>query len=301
MNIFLNRYEQLLGSSARELVKAKVKKQSLRVNTLKIDPSLLISRLEKQGVKLKKIPYLDNGYIIIESKFSLGSTPEYLQGYYYLQESASQLPVTILNPLPNELILDMCAAPGGKTTQIAAMMQNTGTIIALDTANKRLSSLKNNLERLGVKNTIVYKKDARFARDLKLSFDKILLDAPCSGNFANDDNWFLSKTIDGIKERARLQKELLKEAIGVLKVNGILIYSTCSLEPEENELNINWLINKFKDKIRIEELNIDIGVPGITNIFGTELNPEVKKSRRFWPHLTHTQGFFICKIRKVKD
>ena len=273
MSIFLKRYEQLGQSINPEEI---VIKKSLRTNTLKIYEKELVVRLNKSGVKIQKIPFLSYGYYY-ESKFSLGSTNEYLQGYYYLQESASQLPAQILNPLPKDIVLDMSAAPGGKTTQLASYMDNKGTIVALDSNIKRLESLRNNIERLGVKNTILYQKDSRFVSDLNLKFDKILLDAPCSGNFCVEVNWFQQKDLAEIKERTRLQRELLKAAVKVLNNNGVLVYSTCTLEPEENELNINWLLETCKD-LKLETIDISIGDDGLTNIFGQEINIEIKTS-----------------------
>jgi NOL1/NOP2/sun family putative RNA methylase len=221
-----------------------------------------------------------------------------LQGYYYLQETASQLPAEILMPEENDLVLDMCAAPGSKTTQLAMMMNNTGKIIAFELNNPRLPSLQNNLERCGVTNTIVYKKDARYADDLNLQFDRILLDAPCSGNFANDENWFEERKLEDLKQMSKTQRQLLESALNVLKPGGFLVYSTCSLEPEENELNIDWLLKAHKN-VSLEKINLEIGDPGLTNVFGQEMNNEISKCRRLWPHKTGTQGFFLAKIRKI--
>jgi NOL1/NOP2/sun family putative RNA methylase len=208
------------------------------------------------------------------------------------------LPAEILIPEENDLVLDMCAAPGSKTTQLAMMMNNKGRIIALELNNPRLPSLQNNLERCGVTNTIVYKKDARYADDLNLEFDKILLDAPCSGNFANDENWFEERIVEDLKQISKTQKQLLESALNVLKPGGFLVYSTCSLEPEENELNIDWLLKVHKN-VSLEKINLEIGVPGLTNVFGQEMNNEISKCRRLWPHKTGTQGFFLAKIRKI--
>lgn len=294
MNIFMKRYEKL--GEKFEPADITIKK-SLRVNTLKIDEKALIERLQNQNIQLKKIDFLEHGYYY-EAPFSMGATPEFLFGYYYLQEAASQIPVQVLAPDENDLVLDMAASPGSKTTQISQYMKNKGKIIALDNSYPRLFALRTNLERMGVKNVIIYKKDARFALDFGLEFDKILLDAPCSGNYCIEENYFEQKTIDGVKERSRLQKELLKAAVKVLKVNGVLVYSTCSLEPEENEMNIDWLLKKY-DNIRLEDTGLTIGDPGLTEVFGEKLNHEIKKCRRFWPHKTGTEGFFVAKIKKV--
>lgn len=271
-------------------------RQSLRVNTLKTTDAEIITRLKSLGVKIEKIPFTDNGYYY-DSKFSLGATSEYLQGYYYIQEAASQLPPKILAPKTGEIVLDMCAAPGSKTTQIAQYMQNQGILLALDSDSRRLFALRNNLERCGVENTILYKKDSRFVSDLKIQFDKVLLDAPCSGNYAIEKEFFTKKSVDGIRERSRLQKELLKAAIRVLKKGGTLVYSTCSLEPEEDEMNIDWVLGKYPE-LKLEDTGLTIGDPGLTEVFGKKLNPEIKKCRRFWPEKTGTEGFFIAKMIK---
>jgi len=292
-NIFLKRYESL-GCKCTKNIELR---STLRVNTLKISDKDIVRRLESLGAKLEKIPFTKYGYFY-EAKFSLGATSEYLQGYYYIQELASQLPVQALDPMPGDIVLDMAASPGSKTTQIASWMENSGKIIALDIDSRRLSELRNNIERCGVKNVIIYKKDARFASDLKIEFDKVLLDAPCSGNYIIEKNFFLKKSIDGVRERARLQRELLKAAVKVLKSGGVMVYSTCSLEPEEDELNIDWLLKKYP-QMQLVDSGIGIGDPGLTEAFGASLNPEIRKCRRLWPEKTGTEGFFIAKLLKI--
>jgi len=296
MNPFLERYKQLGQEFDPESIKVT---SCFRINTLKIEPKELLRRLNQRGVKQRKIPWLDFGYEY-EAKFSLGANPEYLLGFYYLQDAASQVPAQLLQPSKKELVLDMCAAPGGKTTQLAQYMKNQGAIVALDTNGKRLLSLRNNLERLSIRNVLMYRKDARFTFDLGLEFDKILLDAPCSGNFTLEEDWFEKRSLEEVQERARSQKELLKAAIKVLDKGGTLVYSTCSLEPEENEMNIDWLLRKYSD-LKLEKIDVSMGDPGLTEAFGKTLNPEIKKCRRFWPHKTGTQGFFVAEIRKASE
>jgi NOL1/NOP2/sun family putative RNA methylase len=292
-NQLIKRYQEL-GCSC----KAVTLKDSLRINTLKIDEKQAISRLKDLKIKLTKIPYTDYGYFY-DSKFSLASTTEYLNGYVYIQESASQLPAKVLDAKPGEHVLDMCASPGSKTTQLAAMMNNEGTIMAVDNDSRRLLSLRNNLERCGVENAILYKKDARFMMDFKMEFDKVLLDAPCSGNYVIEERFFQTKNIPGIMERSRIQKELLRAAVKVLKKDGVLVYSTCSLEPEEDEMNIDWLLSKYPE-MKLEETDLEIGEPGLVKAFGKKLNSELKKTRRFWPEKTGTEGFYIARLRKTK-
>lgn len=296
--LFLERYTELGAVFEPEAISVQ---PCLRVNTLKILPGALRQRLEKSEVSLAEVPFLENAFYY-KAKFSLGATPEYLLGYYYLQDAASQLPAAVLAPVPGDMTLDMAASPGGKTTQMAAMMQNKGTLVAIDVSVHRLAALKNNLERLGVTNTVVYKKDARFAFDLKMKFDKVLLDAPCSGNFCIEPAFFEQKTLQGISERAKLQKELFKAAVKVLKPGGTLVYSTCSLEPEEDELVVDWALRKFPE-LSLEDTGLDKvqGDSGLVSVFGQQLSPEISMCRRFWPHKTGTEGFFIAKFIKKAE
>lgn len=286
MNIFLERYKKLGEEFDPKEVKLR---PSLRVNTLKIDESELIARLKKKKIKLEKIPFLKHAYWY-EADFSLGATPEYLQGFYYLQEAASQLPAIALDPRPTDTILDSCAAPGSKTTQLAQLTDNKGTVIALDPNRKRLESLNNNLERSGVKNTLTYQLDAKSCTSLNMKFDKILLDAPCSGNFSTDKGWFEKREVAGIRNNAQKQINLLEASLKILKPGGIIVYSTCSLEPEEDEKVIEFALNNFP--VILEDIRLKIGDPGTTE--------KTKLCRRLWPHKTGTQGFFIARLKKTE-
>ncbi len=278
-------------------------KPALRVNTLKFSSDVLVKRLSAKGVVLEKIPFLPDGFWY-ESSFSLGSTSEYLQGFYYLQEAASQLPpLALLKSFPDgfsdPLILDMAAAPGSKTTQIAQMTNNRVPIVALDSDAYRLASLRNNLERMGVSSVILYKKDARFAFDLKSSFSHVLLDAPCSGNFCIEKDFFSIRGVDDFRRNARRQKELLKAAYKVLLPGGVLVYSTCSLEPEEDELVVDWFLRKFPD-MSLTVSGLSVSAPALTGVFGVALNPDLRLANRLWPHKSGTQGFFIARFVKKK-
>lgn len=300
MNQFMQRYKELLREDFRELETVKPLKQSIRVNTIKIKNDYeLISRLEKEGAKFSKIPFLPHGYYVESSKFSLGAAPEYLFGYYYIQEAASQLPALILNPTKEDKVLDMAAAPGGKLTQMAELMENKGVLIGMDKMKHRMPSLKNGIERLGISNSIIYNMEAADISKISTTFDKILLDAPCSGNFQIDKDWFSKRTIEQFRERSELQKEMLMAAASVLKDNGALVYSTCSLEPEENEFVAEWAIGQLGLKLeRINPAEVGVGEPALTNIFGRAMDQEVTKCLRLWPHRSKTQAFFIAKFRK---
>lgn len=286
------RYKQL-GGKLEEVRLPTV----IRANTLRMDEHMLVSRLMEIGVQVEKIPYLKYGYKVVKSKFSLGAITEFLLGYYYIQESASQLPVQALYPEPGELVLDMAASPGGKTTQLAQWMQNKGAIIAVEKANFRIQSLKSNLERCGATNCLAYNTDALKAGDWGLKFDKILLDAPCSGNYVTDRSWIQKRTIEQFKQSGEQQRRLLGAACRMLKKTGTLVYSTCSLEPEEDELVVDWALRNLP--LRLVETNLDIGEPGLTNAFGKQIASEVKKTRRLWPNKTGTQGFFIARFERA--
>ncbi|MBI4447509.1 RsmB/NOP family class I SAM-dependent RNA methyltransferase [Candidatus Woesearchaeota archaeon] len=281
MNPFIERYSQL----GWDYTETKMR-ESLWVNTSKIRVEELKARLEKKRIILKKIPFLEKGFLVESKRFSLSSTQEYLQGFFHMQEAASQLPVQALQP--KGLVLDMCAAPGGKTAQIALQAE---AVVALESQQKRMQALLNNLERLGIKNCIAYNIDARKFEGVE--FDKILLDAPCSGNCAKDRRWFSKQTISNFEKNSKIQKELLSTAYDLLKEGGEILYSTCSLEPEENELVVDWAIKN----LGLKTMKLDsYGSEGLTQIFNKKLSEEIKLCKRIWP--SQTQGFFMAKLKK---
>jgi NOL1/NOP2/sun family putative RNA methylase len=271
-------------------------KQAIRINSMNAREADVVDRLKSLKVVLEKISFLKHAYWVCESEFSVGSTTEYLLGLYSVQEAAAQIPATLFSELEDKIVLDACAAPGGKTVQLADLMGNSGVIVALDVKRERLAALSNQLERCGVKNTVVYCLDARKVSQLKIKFDRILLDVPCSGNFATDERWFSRRTIMDVKRNAALQREILAEAVKVLKDDGEIVYATCSLEPEENEFNIDWAIKSLN--LKTEKINC-YGEKAPTRIFGKQLDSSVENCRRIWPG--QTQGFFVCKLKKKRD
>ena len=287
-DFFLSRYEQL-GWKYQEFSL----QQAIRINNTNAKGKKLIARLENLGVHVEKISFLESGYWVLDSKVSPGATAEYLLGMYSIQEAAAQIPVSLFTHLKGKKVLDATAAPGGKTVHLADLMENTGAIVALDVDKRRLNALSNHLERCHISNTVVYLLDARQASTLKINFDKVLVDAPCSGNFAADRDWFKNRTIKDVERNAGLQREILTEAVECLSDDGEMVYSTCSLEPEEDELNMDWAIKNLN--LQIEEIYCH-GEKGLTNIFGKQLDPSIKRCRRLWPD--ETQGFFVCKLKK---
>lgn len=232
---------------------------------------------------------------------TLGSTHEYLMGKYYIQDIASMLPPFYLNPQPNELVLDMCAAPGGKTTHLAQIMENQGHLFALEVDKKRIRSLIYNLRRCGVQNTSVLQMDANSIHKESITPDKILLDAPCTGEglIRNDPTRKTSKSITEITGMMRKQFSLLQSAIKAVKPGGQIMYSTCSIAPEENEFVVQKALDSFPN-IEIATFEDDWGFPGYITVFGESLSGELLKARRLFPHIHNTIGFFYCLLHKLK-
>ena len=282
---------ELLNANERPLI------PSIRVNTLKIKVDELKERLEKKGFKLDPIDWVPYGLKVVKERYNLGSLHEYLQGYYYLQNVASMLPAHILNPKPDELVIDMCAAPGSKSTQLAQIMNNKGTLILIEKNKYRIPSLEVNLRRMGISNSIVMNFDASQLEKLNIKAEKILLDAPCTGEglIRSDISRKTSKRPKDINKMANIQKKLLSAGLTRLKSGGQLLYSTCSIAPEENELVVNDVLNSFS-KLSIIKIQHQYGNIGITSVFGRTLRKDLKYSQRLYPHIHDTIGFFLCLI-----
>lgn len=307
--LFIERMKKLLGKDFQAYMNIlKIPPvRSIRCNTLKIQPKELKKRLESKGWKISQ-PWENNPEVmIVESSLEpgeLGRSLEHQLGYYYIQELASMLPTLVLNPKPNEFILDLCSSPGSKTTQIATLMENKGTIIANEISLSRIKILASNLERCGVSNAIITRKEgAALCRRLKkggFSFDRILVDAPCSGEGTLRSSYktYAMWNIKTIKYLPRIQKQLLSSALEILKLGGTLVYSTCTHAPEENEAVINHILNNFKD-IKIEDINLPIKCrEGITSWDEDDYDDKVKQSCRIYPQDNNTEGFFIAKLTK---
>jgi tRNA (cytosine40_48-C5)-methyltransferase len=284
---FTNRYQKL-GWQYREVEP----RQAIRINQANAKGKNLPERLGGLGLMLEKVPFLNAGYWVRESRVSAGATAEYLLGLYSIQEAAAQIPVTLFSALKGKTVLDACAAPGGKTTQLADLMDNKGVIIAQDVSRTRLAALANHLERCHVRCCVVYNLDARQASSLSLKFDRVLLDVPCSGNFAGDPQWFGNRTLTDVERNAKVQRDILAEATKYLAPNGEIVYSTCSLEPEEDELNMDWAVHNLNLQIQVVK---SAGEDGLTEVFGRKLDASVARCKRIWPG--DTQGFFACKLK----
>ncbi|MHA2146882.1 MAG: NOL1/NOP2/sun family putative RNA methylase, partial [Candidatus Thorarchaeota archaeon] len=274
-------------------------RSSIRVNTLKSTNDLVLERLRKKSVVIDEIPWLDFGFFADFQGKSPGAMVEHMLGFYYVQGVPSMTTVGVLDPQPGETVLDLAAAPGGKTTLIGQMMQNSGMVISVEQDRIRMSSLKSNIIRCGVTNSLVVRGDARKLDNLGYEPDRILLDAPCSGEglIPLDPTRKTSKTMADIRYCATREDEMLEAAVNVLAEEGTMVYSTCSIAPEENEYVVDDILKRHPE-IEVVEIPIDFGVPGYSEPYGVKLHESLKKARRFLPHLHGTEGFFICKMRK---
>lgn len=290
----IERYKDITNFESFKFYSSHFPRKSIRVNTLKSSINDIKKRM--QNWNLENIPWCKEGFWI--NYGGIGSTVEHVLGYIYVQEAASMIPASILEPEPGEFILDMAASPGSKTTQIAAMMKNQGLIIANDYKIDRLKPLVMNLQRCGVYNVVTTLMEGRFFKNYK--FDRILLDAPCSatGNIRSSP-WTLTVwNVDMIRRLAGTQKQLIKVAYDNLKDDGILVYSTCSIDPEENESVINHLIQERNAKLEKISFNGKRS-KAIINFQDDNYDSSIDKCLRIWPQDNNTEGFFIAKIRKL--
>jgi NOL1/NOP2/sun family putative RNA methylase len=210
------------------------------------------------------------------------------------------LPAIILDPKPNETVIDMCAAPGGKATHIAQIMNNKGSLILIERNSKRIPALEINLRRMGVLNSVVLNLDAIDLQRLNTKADKILLDAPCTGEglIRQDKTRKKSKTQRDIEKLASIQKKLLNSGLKVLKSGGSLLYSTCSIAPDENEIVIHDVLEKKSDFV-IVKITESYGIDGLGQVYGKTLRKGLELSQRLYPHIHDTIGFFICLIKRI--
>lgn len=293
------KYEQIIHTSPINFI---------RCNTLKITHQKLHDRLSKKW-KISQ-PFSDNPEIFLINHElkpgELGNSVEHILGYYYVQELSSMLSVIALSPQKNDIVLDLCASPGSKTSQISAKMENTGTLIANDYKLDRIRILASTLERCGVTNCIVARNDgSQLCQNLSkknFKFDKILLDAPCSGEgtLRSSPKTFLMWNINVVKKLSREQKKLITNAIKVLKAGGTLVYSTCTHSPEENEEVIDFAVKNFP--VKIEEISLPVkSRQGITEWQGEKFSQEVKKAKRIYPQDNDSEGFFVCKMTLMEE
>jgi NOL1/NOP2/sun family putative RNA methylase len=243
---------------------------------------------------------MELGYIADFQEFSPGALMEHMLGHYYVQGVPSMTVVEVLDPKPDEVVMDLASAPGGKTTHIGQRMNNTGMVVSIENDRKRIQSLESNIQRCGVTNSIVIRADARKLEEIDIEPDRILLDAPCSGEglIAIDPTRKTSKSMADIRYCATREGDMLEAAVEKLRVRGVLVYATCSIAPEENEFVVDNVLRNHPE-MKIEPITQDFGSPGYSQPYDVQLNESLTMAKRFLPHKDGTEGFFICRMRKV--
>ncbi|KAJ4488108.1 NOL1/NOP2/sun family RNA met [Lentinula aciculospora] len=279
---------------------------TIRTNTLRTRRRDLAQALINRGVNLEPIGKWTNvGLQVFESSVPIGATPEYLAGHYMLQAASSFLPVIALSPQPNERVLDMASAPGGKTTHIAALLQNTGIVFANDANKARTKSLSANVHRLGCKNVVVCSYDGREFPKVIGGFDRVLLDAPCSGTgvISKDSSVKVNKSERDFTLLAHLQKQLILCAIDSVspdsKTGGYVVYSTCSVTVDENESVVDYALRK-RPNVKLVDTGLEFGREGYTKYRGKSFNASLSLTRRFYPHVHNMDGFYVAKFKVEK-
>ena len=305
---FVQRIKEIYPPSiSKKVLNSFLEKKNVafRINTLKADRLEVLKSLQKKGFKLCSVDWYKDAFILKNRSLKeLQKTEEFIEGAIYIQNLSSMIPPLVLEPKEGELILDLCAAPGSKTTQLAVLTKNKAKIFAVEKIKSRFFKLLRNLEHQGVNcvkpllldGVIVHKK-------VKMEFDKILLDAPCSAEglfYVYEPRTFKYWKMKKVRDCAHKQKRLLISALRLLKPQGTLVYSTCTFSPEENEAVIDFALKKFKGEIICEE--IDFKIPNrfkpLIRWKQKEFLPQVEKAVRVIPDKNY-EGFFICKMKKV--
>ena len=275
-------------------------KKGLRVNTLKITPE----EFKKIAPgKLRAIPWISNGFYYEENDFEPSRHPFYYAGLYYLQEPSAMTPASRLPIEDGDRVLDVCAAPGGKSTELAAKLAGSGFLFSNDISLSRSRALLKNIELFGVRNAVVLSEDTnRLAERFPGFFDKILVDAPCSGEgmFRKEYRMVNAWKEHGPAYFAPIQREILKNAYKMLRPGGMLLYSTCTFSLKEDEENIAWFLKEYP-KCRISDIVPYEGFSkGRTDLL-TDAPEGIEKTVRIFPHKMEGEGHFLALIQKLDD
>ncbi len=304
---FLERLSAIVPDDHRHRVLAAFnneRKTTFRVNTLKIKTVDALRTLGKLGFMISIIDWQENAFVLENKTLrELTDTQLYKEGSIYVQSLSSMLPPLILDPKPGEKVLDITAAPGSKTTQMATLMENKGEILANDASHVRLYRLKANIALQGATIVRVTNDDARAIwQKYPEYFDKTLVDVPCSmeGRFqTNDPKSFADWSVKKVRELSRSQKWMLRSAISATKPGGTIVYSTCTLSPEENESVIDWIVKKERGIVTVDTLVLPHFTfdPVLSQWDGTVFDPSVARTGRVFPS-SLMEGFFVAKLTK---
>lgn len=298
---FLDRMREMLDKENFEAYLKSFEepmKKGIRANTLKINREALKERLPK-AFEAEEIPWSKNG-LYIDSDSRPGKEPEYYTGLYYPQEPSAMSSAEALEIEPGDMVLDLCAAPGGKSTQLGAKLAGTGTLILNEVVSGRVGALISNVERMGIENAVILNENPkRLEERFRERFDKILVDAPCSGEgmFRKDEDVISEWDLDRVAACSRTQRKILDSAEKLLKPGGELVYSTCTFAPEEDERIVEKLVES--GDFELLELTLDgvetRGEPRFTED-GLE---EIVKTVRIWPQHNKGEGHFVARLKKT--
>lgn len=267
---------------------------TVRIYTLKTSVQELLTRLDRAGIGYERMRWYPLGLRLDMER--PGRLMEFQMGLIHIQEEISMLPPLVLDPQPGERVLDLCAAPGGKAAQISMQMSNRGIMVANDSSSARIVPLRANLERLGSVNAVVTSYDGR--RFPQYTFDRALVDAPCSseGTARRYSKVIARCSVKRSMDLQSLQVSLLRRAIELTKPGGVIVYSTCTFAPEENE----GVVSRVLDIADLESFTIPglQSSPGLVSWNGVDYGEELLKCRRYYPHQNDTGGFFVAKLRR---
>lgn len=290
--ILKNEYDKFIESCNTRITKSFI------LNTHKTND---LSFFKKLNIEIEKTKIIDNAYFIKTQTLALGNIIEQNIGLFLMQEISSMLPAIVLNPKETDVVLDLTAAPGNKTALLSLLMNNKGLIVANDIDKKRIKTLIFTLKKMGVTNSIITNQNG-FNFNMNLLFDKILIDAPCSceGMIRKKKDALKEWSEKNVQSKSEIQKKLILKAYDLLKKDGEIVYSTCTLSPEENEEVIDFLMSKKKCEIEEIKINGLKETSGLTEYNQKKYHKDLKKAIRIWPHKNDMEGFFICKIKKIE-
>ena len=274
---------------------------TLRVRRGRTTPERLRRRLAAKGFGLEPVGGLPDFLRVTEAPYSVAKTLEHWLGLFYVQQAVTGVAGPALDPRPGERVLDLCAAPGGKTVHLAELMEDRGTVVASDPDDNRIRALLGNVYRMGHPNVLVVSADGRsFPGGAR--FDRVLVDAPCPGEGTTRKGAGASRAQYRHNDHAKMQaiqKGLLRRAVELVRPGGVVVYSTCTYAPEENEGVLSGI---YPEKAAIERIEIPEGVtvdPGVPEWGGERYRPDVVNAIRFWPHHNDTGGFFVARLRRL--
>ena len=296
---FTEKMKAILGDEYEDFLKGydRTRHYGLRVNRTKLDAQ----QFERMSMfELQPVPWIDNAFEY-EDNVSPAKHPYYFAGMYYLQEPSAMTPANLLTIEPGDRVLDLCAAPGGKATELGAKLNHTGLLVANDISNSRAKALLKNIELFGIPNVLVTSEPPeKLAGKFPAFFDKILIDAPCSGEgmFRKNPGMMKDWETYGPKHYSDLQRSIVPHAIRMLKPGGMLLYSTCTFSPEENEGSVKFMLDLDPDLEVVDISNRYEGfAPGRPELIEDGIE-DLKKCVRIWPHKMNGEGHFIALLHK---